>query len=158
MGPVSACRDGGVRGIGRLVALRGRVRHALYHDRTVAAPPSGAARGTPAVDCNDRLALWLAELTLERVRTLGDRVAPASVTVRARLGQRRFEVTIAKLASERGADGVYRWDVCEVARPETGREGSVPLTLSSGDARYGDSEAAYWAAWGELDVAKWGSA
>jgi hypothetical protein len=97
------------------------------------------------VDCCDRFALWLAELTLERVKKLSDSDAPAAVSVRASCRRRRFDVTIQK-----DCDACYRWTVSEVT---PGIEPAGALSLHSGEAVHGDPEDAYWSAWGAIDRA-----
>jgi hypothetical protein len=102
------------------------------------------------MDCCDRFALWLAELTLDRVRALADGDAPESVTVGASCQRRRFRVTIHKEQTAGGPS--YRWDVRETPVPLPIAE-SGSLTLTSGSERYGDPEEAYWVAWGTIDGA-----
>ena len=66
-----------------------------------------------AMDCRDRFAVWLVELVLEPVRALREN-GGGSATVRTALGERRFDVTIAR----EGAD--YRWSLREVGGPLRG--------------------------------------
>ncbi|MER3437581.1 MAG: hypothetical protein C4346_08325 [Chloroflexota bacterium] len=102
------------------------------------------------VDCCDRFALWLAELTLERVKGLSASEAPAAVSVRASCQRRRFDVTIRKDGSAR-----YRWSVHEVT---PGIDLACALSLHSGESAHGDPEEAYWSAWGAIDRAVRGAA
>ena len=86
------------------------------------------------MDCRDRFAVWLVELVLEPVRALRNGAA-GPVTVRTALGERRFDVTIAR------DDGEYRWSLREVDGPL--EEAGAP-TLA-------DPEAAFWAAWAAIE-------
>jgi hypothetical protein len=88
------------------------------------------------MDCRDRFAVWLVELVLEPVRALRNG-AEGPVTVRTALGERRFDVTIAR----DGAD--YRWSL---------REAGGPLE-ESGQAPLADPEEAFWAAWTSIEAA-----
>ncbi len=97
------------------------------------------------MDCCDRFALWLAELTLDRVKGLTASVAPAEITVRASCQRRRFDVTIAKDDASR-----YRWTVREVT---PGVDASRRLILQSAAPMHKDPEEAYWTAWGAIDQA-----
>ena len=78
------------------------------------------------MDCRDRFAVWLVELVLEPVRALREN-GGGSTTVRTALGDRRFDVTVAR----EGAD--YRWRLHEVGGPlsEAGRRRS-PIRDASG--------------------------
>ena len=88
------------------------------------------------MDCRDRFAVWLVELVLEPVRALRNG-APGPVVVRTALGERRFDVTIAR-------DGVdYRWSLREVA-------GTLE---DAGAAGLPDPEDAFWAAWESIEAA-----
>lgn len=102
------------------------------------------------MDCCDRFALWLAELTLDRVKALSGSVAPAESTVRASCQRRRFDVTIRKDGSR-----CYRWIVREVT---PGIDAARALLLHSGEVACGDPEEAYWSAWGAIDRAVRGAA
>ena len=75
------------------------------------------------MDCRDRFAVWLVELVLEPVRALREN-GGGSTTVRTALGDRRFDVTVAR----EGAD--YRWRLHEV-----------------------DPEDAFWDAWTAIEAA-----
>jgi len=88
------------------------------------------------MDCRDRFAVWLVELVLEPVRALLNG-APGPVVVRTALGQRRFDVTIAR------DGGGYRWSLEEVGGP----------LADSGDAGLSDPEDAFWAAWTAIEAA-----
>ena len=88
------------------------------------------------MDCRDRFAVWLVELVLEPVRALRNG-APGPVVVRTALGERRFDVTIAR----DGAD--YRWSLREVA-------GTLE---DAGTAGLPDPEDAFWAAWESIEAA-----
>lgn len=119
------------------------VSSALYRD---CGPPVGLVRSSGEVvhvDCCDRFALWLAELTLDRVKGLSASVAPAEMTVRASCQRRRFDVTIYKDHNAR-----YRWTVREVT---PGMQTASALSLQSGEAIHCDPEEAYWSAWGAID-------
>jgi len=86
------------------------------------------------MDCRDRFAVWLVELVLEPVRALRNGAA-GPVTVRTALGERRFDVTIAR-------DGdAYGWALREVG-------GSLEET---GAAPLPDPEDAFWAAWTAIE-------
>lgn len=95
------------------------------------------------MDCCDRFALWLAELTLDRVKGLSASPAPAEMTVRASCQRRRFDVTITK-----DHHACYRWRVREVT---PGIEPARSLSLHSGEVVHRDPEEAYWSAWGAID-------
>jgi hypothetical protein len=87
------------------------------------------------MDCRDRFAVWLVELVLEPVRGLRNG-ADGPVTVRTALGERRFDVTIAR-------DGAaYRWRLQEVGGP----------LEDAGDAPLADPEDAFWAAWTAIET------
>lgn len=88
------------------------------------------------MDCRDRFAVWLVELVLEPVRALRNG-ASGPVTVRTALGDRRFDVTIARDGDR------YRWCV---------REPAGPLE-SSGAAPLADPEEAFWEAWTAIEAA-----
>ena len=88
------------------------------------------------MDCRDRFAVWLVELVLEPVRALRNG-APGPVVVRTALGERRFDVTIAR----DGAD--YRWSLREVGGPLS----------ESGAAGLPDPEDAFWDAWTAIEQA-----
>jgi hypothetical protein len=88
------------------------------------------------MDCRDRFAVWLVELVLEPVRALRNG-APGPVTVRTALGERRFDVTIAR------EDGRYRWSLREVGGPME----------EAGAAPVGDPEDAFWEAWTAIEAA-----
>ena len=88
------------------------------------------------MDCRDRFAVWLVELVLEPVRALRDG-ASGPVTVRTALGERRFDVTIAR------DEARYRWSLREVDGPLR-RSGSAPLA---------DPEDAFWDAWTVIEAA-----
>jgi hypothetical protein len=88
------------------------------------------------MDCRDRFAVWLVELVLEPVRALRNG-ASGPVTVRTALGERRFDVTIAR----DGAD--YRWRLAEVGGP----------LADGGAAGLSDPEDAFWAAWAAIEAA-----
>ena len=88
------------------------------------------------MDCRDRFAVWLVELVLEPVRALRNG-ASGPVVVRTALGERRFDVTIA-----RDDDG-YRWSL---------REPDGPLE-EAGTAGLPDPEDAFWAAWTAIEAA-----
>ena len=88
------------------------------------------------MDCRDRFAVWLVELVLEPVRALRNG-ASGPVTVRTALGERRFEVTIAR-------DGHrYGWRLHEVDGPLK-EAGAAPLA---------DPEDAFWDAWTAIEAA-----
>jgi len=88
------------------------------------------------MDCRDRFAVWLVELVLEPVRALRNGVA-GPVVVRTALGERRFDVTIAR------DGGGYRWSLREVGGP----------LARSGTAGLPDPEDAFWAAWESIEAA-----
>jgi hypothetical protein len=88
------------------------------------------------MDCRDRFAVWLVELVLEPVRALRNG-APGPVTVRTALGERRFDVTIAR------ADGGYEWHLQEAAGD----------FAAAGDESLPDPEDAFWAAWTAIENA-----
>jgi hypothetical protein len=88
------------------------------------------------MDCRDRFAVWLVELVLEPVRGLRDG-APGPVTVRTALGERRFDVTIARKGAE------YCWSLREVGGP----------LADAGDAGLPDPEDAFWDAWTAIEQA-----
>ena len=88
------------------------------------------------MDCRDRFAVWLVELVLEPVRALRDG-SPGPVVVRTALGERRFDVTIAR------DDGAYRWSLAEVGGP----------LREAGPAGLADPEDAFWAAWTSIEAA-----
>jgi len=88
------------------------------------------------MDCRDRFAVWLVELVLEPVRALRNGAA-GPVTVRTALGERRFDVTIARDGAE------YRWSL---------RELSGPLEEAGAQA-LADPEEAFWAAWSAIEAA-----
>ena len=88
------------------------------------------------MDCRDRFAVWLVELVLEPLRALRNG-AESPVTVRTALGERRFDVTIARVGSE------YRWSLREVGGP----------LEESGDEQLVDPEEAFWAAWTSIEAA-----
>jgi len=88
------------------------------------------------MDCRDRFAVWLVELVLEPVRALRNGAA-GPVVVRTALGERRFDVTIAR------DDGGYRWSL---------READGPLE-EAGTAGLSDPEDAFWAAWTAIEAA-----
>jgi hypothetical protein len=88
------------------------------------------------MDCRDRFAVWLVELVLEPVRALRNGAA-GPVTVRTALGERRFDVTIARDGTE------FRWRLREVGGP---LEESGPVALA-------DPEEAFWAAWTSIEAA-----
>ena len=88
------------------------------------------------MDCRDRFAVWLVELVLEPVRALRNG-APGPVVVRTALGERRFDVTIARDGSE------FRWSLREVA-------GSLE---EEGEAGLPDPEDAFWGAWTAIEEA-----
>jgi hypothetical protein len=88
------------------------------------------------MDCRDRFAVWLVELVLEPVRALREN-GGGSTTVRTALGDRRFDVTVAR----EGAD--YRWRLQEVGGP---------LSESSA-ASLADPEDAFWDAWTAIEAA-----
>ncbi len=92
------------------------------------------------MDCRDRFAVWLVELVLEPVRALRNGAA-GPVTVRTALGERRFDVTIA-----REGDG-YGWTLRE-AGGQFEAAGKEPLT---------DPEDAFWAAWTAIEEAPAGT-
>ncbi len=88
------------------------------------------------MDCRDRFAVWLVELVLEPVRALRNDAA-GPVTVRTALGDRRFDVTIAR-------DGVeYRWSLREIDGP----------LADAGGAALPDPEDAFWDAWTAIEAA-----
>ena len=87
------------------------------------------------MDCRDRFAVWLVELVLEPVRALRNGAA-GPVVVRTALGERRFDVTIAR-------DGErYAWSLHEVGGP-----------LEQAGAGLSDPEDAFWAAWTSIEAA-----
>jgi hypothetical protein len=88
------------------------------------------------MDCRDRFAVWLVELVLEPVRALRNG-ASEPVTVRTALGDRRFDVTIARDGDR------YRWRLHEVAGP---LEQSCRAPLA-------DPEDAFWDAWTAIEAA-----
>ncbi len=88
------------------------------------------------MECRDRFAVWLVELVLEPVRALRENGAAGSVSVRTALGERRFDVTIA-----RDGEG-YRWSLCEAGGPLEVL-GAEPLP---------DPEDAFWAAWSAIEA------
>jgi hypothetical protein len=88
------------------------------------------------MDCRDRFAVWLVELVLEPVRALRNG-SPGPVVVRTALGERRFDVTIAR------DGGNYRWSLAEVDGP----------LEDSGVAGLPDPEDAFWAAWTAIEAA-----
>ena len=88
------------------------------------------------MDCRDRFAVWLVELVLEPVRALRGN-GGGSATVRTALGERRFDVTIAR------EDAEYRWSLREVGGP----------LEESGPAPLGDPEDAFWDAWTAIEAA-----
>ncbi len=88
------------------------------------------------MDCRDRFAVWLVELVLEPVRELRNG-APGPVTVRTALGERRFDV---KIARETGA---YGWSLREAG-------GSFEAV---GEELLADPEDAFWAAWNAIETA-----
>lgn len=102
------------------------------------------------MDCCDRFALWLAELTLDRVKGLETSAAPAEMIVRASCQRRRFDVTIRKQQ-----EGCYCWNAREVtpkfAPPQL-------LNLPGDGVQHADPETAFWAAWGAIDQAVRGAA
>ena len=88
------------------------------------------------MDCRDRFAVWLVELVLEPVRALRNGTE-GPVTVRTALGERRFDVTIAR-------DGAgYLWSLQEVGGPLD----------EAGAASLADPEDAFWAAWASIEAA-----
>jgi hypothetical protein len=88
------------------------------------------------MDCRDRFAVWLVELVLEPVRGLRENGSAGPVTVRTALGERRFDVTIAR-------DGdAYRWSLQE-AGGTLEESGAEPLA---------DPEDAFWAAWTAIET------
>ena len=88
------------------------------------------------MDCRDRFAVWLVELVLEPVRGLRNG-AEGPVTVRTALGERRFDVTVAR-------DGAaYRWSLQEIGGP----------LEDAGDASVEDPEDAFWDAWTAIEQA-----
>lgn len=88
------------------------------------------------MDCRDRFAVWLVELVLEPVRALRNG-APGPVVVRTALGERRFDVTIAR------DGGGYQWSLQEVGGPLS----------EAGAAGLRDPEDAFWAAWASIEAA-----
>ena len=88
------------------------------------------------MDCRDRFAVWLVELVLEPVRALRNG-ASGPVTMRTALGERRFDLTVAR----DGAD--YRWSLREVGGP----------LEKAGAAALSDPEDAFWAAWTSIEAA-----
>jgi hypothetical protein len=88
------------------------------------------------MDCRDRFAVWLVELVLEPVRALRNGAA-GPVTVRTALGERRFDVTIAR------EDGGYGWSLHEAGGPFE----------ATGDDPLSDPEDAFWAAWTAIEEA-----
>ncbi|HST25568.1 MAG TPA: hypothetical protein VLJ76_06225 [Gaiellaceae bacterium] len=88
------------------------------------------------MDCRDRFAVWLVELVLEPVRALRNG-AEGPVVVRTALGERRFDVKIAR------ADDGYAWSL---------REAGGPLEATA-DALLPDPEDAFWAAWESIEAA-----
>ena len=88
------------------------------------------------MDCRDRFAVWLVELVLEPVRALRNG-APGPVTLRTALGERRFDVTIAR------EDGAFGWSLREA---DGGFE-------AAGDKPLADPEDAFWAAWTAIETA-----
>jgi hypothetical protein len=88
------------------------------------------------MDCRDRFAVWLVELVLEPVCALREN-GGGSATVRTALGERRFDVTVAR------EDGAYRWNLREVGGP----------LQASGPAPLGDPEDAFWDAWTAIEAA-----
>jgi len=88
------------------------------------------------MDCRDRFAVWLVELVLEPVRALRNGT-PGPVTVRTALGERRFDVTIARDGED------YRWSLQEVGGP-LAECAAEPLP---------DPEDAFWAAWTAIESA-----
>ena len=89
------------------------------------------------MDCRDRFAVWLVELVLEPVRALRDG-APGPVTVRTALGERRFDVTIARVGKG------YDWRL---------RESAGGPFEAAGDELLPDPEDAFWAAWKAIEGA-----
>jgi hypothetical protein len=87
------------------------------------------------MDCRDRFAVWLVELVLEPVRALRNG-ASGPVTVRTALGERRFDVTIAR-AGDR-----YDWRLREIGG-----------TLQDAGAGLSDPEDAFWVAWTAIEAA-----
>ncbi|HEX3455834.1 MAG TPA: hypothetical protein VHS03_14510 [Gaiellaceae bacterium] len=87
------------------------------------------------MDCRDRFAVWLVELALEPVRALRNG-APGPVTVRTALGERRFDVTIAR------ESGGYDWRLHEAGGPF---EAEAEEALA-------DPEDAFWAAWTAIET------
>jgi hypothetical protein len=97
------------------------------------------------MDCRDRFAVWLVELVLEPVRALRENGSGGSVTVRAALGRRRFDVTIARTRDD------YSWAFREVAAPGAPQP-AEPLTEAA-TAPLADPEEAFWAAWTAIESA-----
>jgi hypothetical protein len=101
------------------------------------------------VECADRIATMATERTLEPVRSMARYDALSAVAVRARLGGRRFEITIRKAwpeGSERPP--AYRWEVREVGGD--GRPGSdeevIRVDADSAEKHSAEPEGAYWIA------------
>jgi hypothetical protein len=88
------------------------------------------------MDCRDRFAAWLVELVLEPVRALREN-GGGSTTVRTALGQRRFDVTVAR------DGGDYLWSLREVGGPLQ-ESAATPLA---------DPEDAFWDAWTAIEAA-----
>ena len=88
------------------------------------------------MDCRDRFAVWLVELVLEPVRALREN-GGGSTTVRTALGDRRFDVTVAR------EGGTTAGGSTRSAGPLS-EAGAAPLT---------DPEDAFWDAWTAIEAA-----
>jgi hypothetical protein len=101
------------------------------------------------VECADRIATMATERTLEPVRSMARYDALCAVTVRARLGGRRFEITIRKAWPEGGERApAYFWEVCEVGgddRPGSDEE-ILRVDADSAEEHPAKPEDAYWIA------------
>jgi hypothetical protein len=101
------------------------------------------------VECADRIATMATERTLEPVRSMARYDALCAVTMRARLGDRRFEITIRKAwpeGSERPP--AYRWEVREVGgdgRPGSDEE-ATRVDADLPQEHSAEPEDAYWIA------------
>ncbi len=97
------------------------------------------------MECADRIAGLMAEMTLEPIKLMRERTVLTSVTVRVLSEGHRFDLEVRK----RWPDGVtrpavYLWSLREVG--EDGAEMADGTRLDSGETVYGDPEDAYWAA------------
>lgn len=100
------------------------------------------------MECADRIATMATERTLEPVRAMERYDALCAVTVRARLAERRFEITIRKAAAPDGeAPTAYGWEVLEVSVDDAAEsEGPFLERFGAPEERASDPEDAYWIA------------